>query len=68
MIPEYNDEQEVYRDQHNEGLLRSMDPEKVATGLRKVVNIMEDLENMAEKHDVKQKLYHGDGIHKIYNT
>ena len=29
---------------------------------------MEDLENLAEKHDIKQKLYHGDGIHKIYKT
>ena len=49
-----------------EVLLRSRDAEKVTTGLSKVINIMKDLVSLSKQHNIERKLYHGDGLQKIY--
>ena len=49
-----------------EVLLRSRDLEKITTGLSKIINTMKDLENLSKQHKIEQKLYHGDGLQRIY--
>ena len=44
------------------------DSEKVKDGLNKVVNVMQDLMNLAKDHDIEQWLYFGEHINTIYKT
>ena len=41
-------------------------PDKVADALAKVVNLMKDLMKLANQHNIKEKLYHGEGLQQIY--
>ena len=47
-------------------LWKVKDPEKIVDGLSKIINIMKYLEHLAEEHKIQSKLYHGDGLDRIY--
>ncbi len=47
--------------------LKSKDPEQLKQGLMKLINTMNDLIKLAEKHNIENKLYNGDGINTIYS-
>ena len=47
-------------------LWKMKDPEKVVDTLSKIINIMKDLEHLAEEHKIQSKLYYGDGLDRIY--
>ena len=48
-----------------DGLWKHKDPEKVISGLCKILNLMKDLMHLAEEHSIESKLYHGDALEKI---
>ena len=45
---------------------KSKDSEKLVCGLSKVINMLTDLKMLAEKHNIEDNLYYGDGLEKIY--
>ena len=48
-----------------DGLWKHKDPEKVISGLCKILNLMKDLMHLAEEHSIESKLYHGDALDEI---
>ena len=42
------------------------DSEKIVEALSKMINTLKDLEHLACKHNIQEKLYSGDGIDRIY--
>ena len=38
----------------------------ISESLSKVINVIKDLMNLAETHNIKPRLYHGDGVNQIY--
>ena len=49
-----------------DGLWKLRDSGKIAESLAKFVNCMKDLMHLAKRHGIENKLYHGDGIDRIY--
>ena len=39
--------------------------EKIACTITNLLNVMADVEKLAEEYDLKGELYHGGGIHQI---
>ena len=50
-----------------ESLEKLKSDDKVATFLAKLINIMLDLSNLAQKHNLEGKLYIGGGIEKVFS-
>ena len=50
-----------------ENLEKLKSDDKVATFLAKLINIMLDLSNLAQKHNLEGKLYIGGGIEKVFS-
>ena len=48
-------------------LWKTSNPEKTSDALIKIINLIKDLMNLAEKHNIKEKLYNGDGLERIYS-
>ena len=48
-------------------LWKISNPEKTSDALIRIINLIKDLINLAEKHNIKEKLYNGDGLERIYN-
>ena len=48
--------------------LKSKESEKLTEGLTKVINSMNDLIKLAEKHGIENRLYHGEGLNMIYSV
>ena len=48
-------------------LWKTSNPEKASDALIKIINLIKDLMNLAEKHNIKEKLYNGDGLERIYS-
>lgn len=42
------------------------DPTKVLNVVTRLINILRDLIQLAEKHDIENQLYYGDGLEQIY--
>ena len=38
----------------------------ISESLSKVINVIKDLMNLAETHNIEPRLYHGDGVNQIY--
>ena len=49
-----------------EKLSKLKDSAKTSEAISKVINVMKDLMNLAETHEIESRLYHGDGINQIY--
>ena len=47
-------------------LYRLKDNAKIVDTMSKIINVMKDLMNLAEKPSIEPRLYHGDGINQIY--
>ena len=47
-------------------MLKSRDFEQLKEGLMKIINTMHDLISLAERHNIENKLYFGDGLNTIY--
>ena len=47
-------------------LSKIRNPEKVSNSLSKLINVIRDLLKLAADHDIEDKLYHGDGLDRIY--
>ena len=45
-------------------LWKTSNPEKTSDALIKIINLIKDLMNVAEKHNIKEKLYNGDGLER----
>jgi len=45
---------------------KSRDPTKLMSFITQLVNIIKDLVNLAETHNIENNLYFGDGLHNIY--
>ena len=48
--------------------LKAKDPEQLKGGLIMVINAMNDLIELAEKHNIQNKLYYGEGLNMIYKV
>ena len=48
-------------------LWKTSNPEKTSDALIKIINLIKDLMNLAEKYSIKEKLYNGDGLERIYS-
>ena len=48
-------------------LWKISNPEKTSDALIKIINLIKDLMNLAEKYSIKEKLYNGDGLERIYS-
>ena len=46
-------------------LWKTSNSEKTSDALIKIINLIKDLTNLAEKHNFKEKLYNGDGLERI---
>ena len=46
-------------------LWKTSNSEKTLDALIKIINLIKDLTNLAEKHNFKEKLYNGDGLERI---
>ena len=49
-------------------LVKSREVEKVSDGLNKVISVMKDLVNLALTHEIEEKLYHGDGLERVFKV
>ena len=47
-------------------LWKIKEPEKLMEGLSRIINLMKDLTTLAVKHNIENRLYYSDSIHKIY--
>ena len=47
-------------------IFRAKDPEKIIDGLSKIITVMKDLMILSKHHNIEGKLYHGNGIERIY--
>ena len=45
---------------------RSNNPEKIMDGLSKIITIMKDLVSLSKQHHIESKLFHGNGLERIY--
>ena len=48
-------------------LWKTSNPEKTSDALIKIINLIKDLMNLTKKHNIKEKLYNGDGLERIYS-
>ena len=49
-----------------DGLWKSKQPDKIADGLAKIINLMKELLLLAEKHDIQNELFYGESLQSIY--
>ena len=47
-------------------LWKIKEPKKLMEGLSRIINLMKDLTTLAVKHNIENRLYYSDSIHKIY--
>ena len=47
-------------------LWKIRDQEKLVDALSKIINMMRDLHQLAEQHNIKSRLYSGDGLERVY--
>ena len=47
-------------------LWKIRDQEKLVDALSKIMNMMRELHQLVEQHNIKSKLYSGDGLERIY--
>ena len=45
---------------------RSNNPEKIMDGLSKIITIMKYLVSLSKQHHIESKLFHGNGLERIY--
>ena len=48
-------------------LWKTSNPEMISNGLIRIINLTKDLMRFANKHNIKKKLYDGDGLERIYH-
>ena len=48
--------------------LNKKDPEKLAAGISKLINILHEVTTIARTHKIEEYLYYGDTISRIYQT
>ena len=50
-----------------DSMSKSKDPAKIMSFLTKLITVIKDLINLAEKHSIENNLYYGDGLNNIYH-
>ena len=48
-------------------LWKTSNPEKTSDALIKIIILIKDLMNLAEKHNIKETFYNRDGLERIYS-